>query len=306
MGSVWVTPYRYVVDHGSDATFPGVSYAVLCDLYLVSGSAPAFDPFRDSWLVHKERYDPSLWRGGSGVEVRAGPAEVERWTAAQQAVLTAMREAERRLLDDHGMEEVRESTSMRLLRGAPGLRGLWRRLRQTRRRSRRAFQRYLERIARAAGSYRPVWDEITARVREAQQRAREKWERMSAVASRPWWSYRVDHEAGVVHVFHEDGSTLDTRGLSQELLKVRYETGISTVRWAPGTWEAVERDSGSAFVDWWRAFTSAYWTDPERIPRARRTSSGGVGHAHTSFFGVDTSGFPDTGGSTFSLPSIHF
>lgn len=307
MDPVWVTPYRYVVDR-SRGTFPGMSYAVLCDLYLVSGRTPAFDPFRDSWVVRTERYrdDPSLSRGS--FQVRAEPAEIERWTEAQQAVLVEMREAEWQLIDDHGMVEVRDSPSMRSLRGAPGLRGFWRRLRRTRRRSRRAFGRYRERIGRAAEAYRPVWDEITARVREAQRQARERWERMSSVASRPWWSYRVDREARVVHVFHEDDSALDTRKLSQELLEIRRETGITTVRWAPGARETVERDSGAAFATWWRTFTKDYWTDPEQIPETRRTSSGRVVHvsAHTSFSGIDTSGFSGVDSSGFSPPSIHF
>jgi hypothetical protein len=290
---VKVKPRRYVVRSQSGmGTLPGVSHAVLLDLYLVEGAIAAFDAFRDSWLVDDRYYPracPLPGDGFTGTEVRGEPAEVARWTAAQQAALTELRDAETELLHDHGLSETRHDTG-RTLGGAPGWGGRMRRL-GSRGRSEQAFQRYLARVARAAEAYRPVRDEIAARVREAEQRARERWDRIQAVAARPWWSYRVDERFGVVWVSHEEGSALDTPALAEKLMEVRRETGITKLHWKPGVRPEVERSSGADFETWWRAVVPRFWTGSHTIPETRVDRHGRTVHisAHTSFTGIDSS-----------------
>jgi hypothetical protein len=146
-------------------------------------------------------------------------------------------------------------------------------------------------VARAAEAYRPVRDEIAARVREAEQRARERWDRIQAVAARPWWSYRVDERFGVVWVSHEEGSALDTPALAEKLMEVRRETGITKLHWKPGVRPEVERSSGADFETWWRAVVPRFWTGSHTIPETRVDRHGRTVHisAHTSFTGIDSS-----------------
>lgn len=289
---VRVTPHSYVLRSGS-WLLPGTSSGAVLDVYFVGGAEAGYFAWPDSWILDDRHQDvPYNERRLAGdvfygTEVRADPDEVAGWKAAQVAAEAALRDAEARLLHDHGLIEIRDDSSRRL-RPAPGWRARARRW--SPHRSRRASAGYRERIWRIALAYRPTRDEIEARVREAQQQAAERWERMRAVAARVLWSYRVDRVRGTVDVFHEDGATLDARALADKLLEVRRDTGVATLRWDDQARAEVARSTGVDLDTWWRAVAPRPWTDSQTIPRTRTDHSGRVVHVstHTSF-GVGTS-----------------
>lgn len=269
---VRVTPNHYSL-RGSSSAFPGLGSGTVLALYFV-GDAAGYQAFGSSWILDDRGYE-------GGTEVRADPDDVIRWTEAQHVAETALREAETRLLHDRGMMEIRDG-GMRTLCPDPGWRGFGRRLREFA--TRQAFAHYRLRTLHIRQTYRPIRDEIDARVREVAQRARERQERIHAVARRTRWDYRVDWEGGVVHVFRAADATLVTHELAGKLLAVSRDTGVFTLRWDEQDRAEIERDSGVDFDTWWRALVSL-WHDPSVIPQTALDRNGRTVHvsAHTSF-----------------------
>jgi hypothetical protein len=292
---VKVTPHRYSFDSHS-WTFPDIGAGTALELYFVGDASTGYRAWPDSWVLDDRygRSSSSLPGGCYGTDIRGNPDEVARWTDAQRAAEAALRDAEAQLLHDLGLMEVRHGNS-RQLRGAPGWRALVRRSRG-RRSERRALAEYRNRTGRIQEAYARVRDEIVARVREAQQQARERWELMHDVAARSRWRYEVDQAGGVVQVFREAEAPLDTLALADKLLEVRRGIGVAELRWSAEDRAEIERLSGVDFRTWWCAVTPRPWEDSRTIPPTRVDNSGRTVHvsAHTSF------------GVGISPPSAHF
>ncbi|MCW6003360.1 hypothetical protein K1W54_02010 [Micromonospora sp. CPCC 205371] len=272
-------------------------------------------PVLDGQYAITVRPGESPWWGteGSGAERVPGTGDDrERWTAAR-----------RRFEED--------LTHAATVFRSPVKRPWWRRGRLAglrwlpgyRAEQRARFAENAALLAQARARYRPVEEEIHARVRavrEERQRAaraaEERHGRLTAVIRRPVWGWVQKGRASAVVFRHDVADTgplrADARARGPFRLDVLgdelYEYGMTTVRWDAGTKQAVVADCAAAghplsFAQWWAAVgpwekahrgPTAWCTNrpPWPVPTRRSRERLERGTSHHSGYGVgDVGGF---------------
>lgn len=298
---VIAVPQRYVAEFG--AIFPQKRWCRLFGSSPVSLALYDLRP-RPEW-VHPLREHSTIFRlqeilgrpgPDSRCEIPATEDEIAGWSRARMTAETAIGAASAQLVSDCGLRIVENEAHWPYLRWGlrpvPGRRAA--RRRWNRPGLRRAFDEFRERMRCIDDEYRPVRMEIAARTHEqevrrleAEQERARRSERIRVVAAHTVWSYRVDENDRVVHVFRAHDSSLDTRALARQLREDYGPAGGYSVRWEQADRAKVEQDSGVDFDTWWCAVTPNGWIDSHRIPDPPPAYRSG--NPHTGF-GIGTGG----------------
>ncbi|MGI5219764.1 hypothetical protein [Nocardia sp. CA-290969] len=263
------------------------------ELYrLDAGQAWGYPP-DEPWQVA----EAELWAGSrdchAPVVIEATAGEVALWSRAEVRARRGLGEAAARLLRDHGLH-IAEANGWVSVQRVIGWRAAGRRLNY--RGLRRSFVEFRERVRYLDEEYRPVREAIAARLqerearrraaaRESAERSARELERIRAVSAAARWSYRIDEQERVVHVFHADDSSLSTRALAEKLQETYGRAGGYTVGWDDNDRREIERETGVTFEFWWRAVTASRWADSRHIPSPRSANRHTT--AHTGF-GIDS------------------
>lgn len=255
------------------------------------------------WTCLDRRMVPSLPGYARSIQVEATAGETAAWTRAQTDALDALWTARQQLV--HGL-------GMRIEGGfTPGLRrgsGWSAARRRSRGASRQAFDLLERQLHDLAERYRPVREQIEARVHEADARAQEEqarlWkaqrereqrdDRFTELAAQTRWSYRVTESDRTVHIFRADDSTLTTGELIDELQRPTHHLTGYTVHWAAADRAEIEHVSGADFTTWWAVVAPGHWNDSRRIPSRPPTRSGPYIGGYSSY--GDGASFSSCGG----------
>lgn len=235
------------------------------------------------------------------IEIDATAEESAAWIRARTVALDALSTAEQQVVHDLGL---------RIERGFyPGLRRAhgWSASRR-RAASQQAFDELEARLHDITEHYRPVREQIDARVHEAEARAQElqeiRWRilrereqrdaHFTNLAARTRWSYHVTESDRTVHVSRDDDSPLTTPDLIHDLQRPTNHLTGYTVHWAPAARTEIEHATGTDFTTWWTAVAPSHWPDPRKIPPRPPTRPTPSIGGHSSYGGHDS--FSSCGG----------